>query len=125
MEVQFYYRKLKFRYTNTSFSSDQGELICYTNGMHVNGRDDQRILGGDTINFCPYWEYFEGKAEEGYGFALTQGAIFINNPGHENQILCIEVMFNIKSDTTEALCCGIIGYDDGFKATVIKKISQF
>ena len=122
MEVQYFiHRKLKFRYTNTSFSSDQGELICYTNGMHVNGRDDQRILGGDTINFCPYWEYFEGKAEEGYGFALTQGAIFINNPGHENQIMLLTVIFNIKSDTSEALWYGIIEYDDDLNATVIKK----
>lgn len=122
MEIDYFHRRqLKFYFTNSSFSTDQGELICYTNGMHINGRDDQRIQGGDTINFCPYWQYNESKTVEGYGFALPQGAIFINNPGHDNQVIILTIIHNIDIEACDDIWYGIIKFDNVLNATLIQK----
>jgi hypothetical protein len=122
MEIQYFpKRRLKFYSSNASFSSDQGELICYSNGMHINGANDRRVYGGDTINFNNYWEYFSDPSGEGWGFGLPQGTIFIPNPASEKQIIYFNSILNVYKDTVEALWYGIVAFDESLNASVIKK----
>ncbi|MCB0659344.1 MAG: T9SS type A sorting domain-containing protein [Saprospiraceae bacterium] len=79
MTIDYYpYRRFIFDATNTNYSDDRGELVCYTNGMQVFGADDLPLQGGDTINYNNYWS---GKVHPStgdvFGFSQFQGNIML------------------------------------------------
>ena len=60
--------------TDASYSSNSGELLCYTNGIYLNNSYDDIIVNGDTLN---KWTEF--------GLNVPQGALILKLPQSENK----------------------------------------
>ena len=122
MVIQYFTRRrMKMSFANAAFANDRGKLVCYTNGMHINGHDDHRITGGDTINFCPYWQYLEDKSGESDGFRVPQGVIILPQPGQDDQIILVTIIYNLDFNAGEALWSNTIQYDDQIQAKILSK----
>jgi PKD repeat protein len=62
--VQFRYDStitMDLQGTNGNISDNDGQLLMYSNGMHVHNRFHKTIAGLDTISYSPYWENFNLK----------------------------------------------------------------
>ncbi len=69
----------EFFMMNTSICDMSGNLVCYSNGMHIFNAAHQIIENGDSL---PQNEYFYTNGD--YVF-LNQGVLLLPAPGHENQ----------------------------------------
>jgi len=59
--VEFRYDEkitMDFSGTNSIISNTDGDLLMYSNGMYVQNRYHQDVLGLDTISYSPHWENF-------------------------------------------------------------------
>ena len=72
--------------TNSVICDKEGDLLLYTNGMSIHGKDHTAIANGDTISYGNQWErrYFENEGETA-GFRIETGAVFIPNPMDDNR----------------------------------------
>ena len=89
---------LDFLWTNANFSDSEGQLLLYSNGMSIHGRNHIPIIGGDTISFGPAWDSRTWTNEfgetEALGYDMTYGAVFIPRPGHDNRYYFINTDYN-------------------------------
>ncbi len=104
--VQIYYDSLvtlDMTGTNASICNKDGQLIMYTNGMHVHNGHHEDILGLDTIGYGEYWERFNNKNwyPDGSnwlsGFPGQQWALILPRPGNKDHYL----LFSVYRDFVE------------------------
>ncbi|MBK8627230.1 MAG: T9SS type A sorting domain-containing protein [Saprospiraceae bacterium] len=79
MKIDYFLkRRFTFDASNSNYSTDEGNLFCYTNGMQLYGPDDQPIQGGDTINYNNYWRSkVHWQTGERLGFTQFQGNLIL------------------------------------------------
>ena len=76
-----------FGAASTSIASSDGELLCYSNGVHIYNGYDEIIENGDNIHPSTSFPI---------GFTSIQGAVLIPFPGHSEQYYlfsCDQVAF--------------------------------
>ena len=80
---------LDFLLTNSIFSSPEGDLLFYSNGQSIHGRDHIPVPGADSISYGPAWESRvwnnEYGEQETTGYDQTYGAVFITKPGTDKE----------------------------------------
>jgi hypothetical protein len=77
---------VNFTATNASICDSAGNLLFYTNGEKVYGPNHEVMENGTGIAVTN---------ADGYGYRLSQGAISLPSPGHENLYLLITVEANM------------------------------
>ena len=74
---------MDFTGTNASICDNAGNLLFYSNGMHIHNRMHQNIINGDTLAYSDFWEnwsfknYYPNGEDWIHGFPEIQGAIFL------------------------------------------------
>ena len=67
--------------TNAHYSNEKGELLLYSNGMSIHGKDHTPIINGDTIAFGQRWADFtflnDLGVREPAGFNIHNGACLL------------------------------------------------
>lgn len=80
-------------FTNATYSNENGQLILYTNGMSIHSGIDHEPIRGDTISYGPAWAANQSLTDIGTneprGFTISDGAVFMNKPGSDNEILVL------------------------------------
>ena len=109
--------------TNAVLCNRKGDLLLYSNGMSIHGKDHLAIVNGDTISYGNQWErnYFEDEGETA-GFRIETGAVFIPNPLEDNRYYLLYTNYD-GIDSTDLLnkrYADILVNDDG-SATVLEK----
>lgn len=120
----FTYRRFTFSATNGTYSSNGGSLNCYTNGMQINGPDDQPILGGDTINYNNYWRGSVVQSTgEKLGLNSFQGNIILPIKKNGKEYLYVfNINFNINISETVGIFYSIVDREcDNAKGCVVSK----
>ncbi|MEZ4912388.1 MAG: PKD domain-containing protein, partial [Saprospiraceae bacterium] len=106
MQIEYYtYRRFLLHGTNCNYSTNEGDLFCYTNGMQINGPDDQPIQGGDTINYNNYWRGSVVQSTgEKLGLNQFQGNIILPIIQNGKEYLYV---FNVNFNTNISETVGI------------------
>ena len=120
----FTYRRFTFSATNGTYSTNDGSLYCYTNGMQINGPDDQPIQGGDTINYNNYWRGSVVQSTgEKLGLNQFQGNTILPIIQNGNEYLYVfNIIFDTKLRKNIAVWYSIIDKSCNFqKGCVIKR----
>lgn len=76
-----------------SICDDNGQLLMYTNAQSIHGTNYGPIIGGDTINYGPRWNWLVTTDENGMvkpsGYRAPQGAGMIPIPNLTDEYLVI------------------------------------
>ncbi len=83
-QLYYQYRNMNFRQTNSTMSDKIGNLLFYTNGVHIFNHADAFIENGDWINPSPYTIDHEYT-----GLRLAQGTIVLPNYQNDNRYYLI------------------------------------
>jgi hypothetical protein len=75
-------RELNFYGTMASYCDSVGNLLFYTNGIQIMGKDHERIENGDSINTGYY-----ASLDYLSGYKVPESALFLQMPGHPDTIL--------------------------------------
>jgi PKD repeat protein len=75
-------RELNFYGTIASYCDSVGNLLFYTNGIQIMGKDHERIENGDSINTGYY-----ASLDYLSGYKVPESALFLQMPGHPDTIL--------------------------------------
>ncbi len=125
MKIDYFpYRRFTFGATNANYSTDDGNLFCYTNGMQLYGPDDEPILGGDTINYNNYWRSkVRQSTGEKYGFAQFQGNLILPIKQHGGNLFYVfNIIIDINVDGPVGVWYSVVNTDcNNRKGCVISK----
>ncbi|MBL7778916.1 MAG: T9SS type A sorting domain-containing protein [Chitinophagales bacterium] len=80
--------EINFYRTNTSYSSNDGTILFYTNGVHIRNSLNKKIQNADSINWGPYITNFYPPAAT-KGHLTTQGVFAFQSPSAVNQYYII------------------------------------
>ncbi len=103
-EVSFRYDStitLDLQGTNTAISDNQGNLLMYTNGMHVHNYLHKDIVGLDTIGYSRHWENFNSKnylpdgSDWKSGLPGPQWALMLPVPGFPQEFYIFHPYFEL------------------------------
>lgn len=74
---------------NASICDEDGEILFYTNGCYFIDKNNNKIVGSDTLN--PIYDYFESCKKQGSlfprGLEYPQGGLIIKRPETHNKII--------------------------------------
>jgi PKD domain/Secretion system C-terminal sorting domain len=108
--------------TNTAVSNNEGELVCYSNGIEIWNKDHEVLLNGGDFQSGQY----------SYGFPVAQGALILPLPEAENVYYFISgkrvSFYNSDGWLTNGfspLHYSIIDFNSSEAGTVIDKESPF
>jgi len=73
-------REVQMHSTNTSLSDENGNLIFYTNGIHIYNYLNEIVENGDSINCCDF--FFDSFYD--FGYPSIQGAFFVKSQLENN-----------------------------------------
>ena len=79
--------------TDACISDQNGQLLMYSNGMHVHNALHKNIKGLDTISYSNYWENFNAKnyfpdgSNWPTGFPGRQWVLMLPDPGSNNYLI--------------------------------------
>lgn len=74
--------------TLASICDDEGDLVAYTNGMRVWGRDHQVIENGSKISDCFQWnQQYIASEDRPLGWPVEGTSLILQQPGHSNSII--------------------------------------
>jgi hypothetical protein len=74
-----------FHLTNASYSTNSGELLLYTNGLHILGQDNLLIENGDSLKRLVTDNNLEIRYKS--TDAAPQGCLFLPYPSHNDSIV--------------------------------------
>ncbi len=83
-------RELNFGFTMASYCDSTGNVLFYTNGLQVMGRDHEEIENGDHLNTGYY-----ASLDYGAGYQVIQSEIFLPKPGANDTLY----LFHESTDT--------------------------
>lgn len=75
---------MNFSETNASFCDNEGNLLCYTNGIYIANANHEPMENGDGLNPGPCTEQWKE-----HGLILPQGALFLPYPEHDSLIILL------------------------------------
>ncbi|MCB0704075.1 MAG: hypothetical protein KDC34_02155, partial [Saprospiraceae bacterium] len=89
---------IRFRITNASICTPEGDLLFYTNGLSVGDSSHQVMADGTGLN--EHWwteQFIDG------GYTIVQGAMVLQHPGEENLFYIIHALVHTPppGDTAE------------------------
>ena len=89
---------IRFRITNASICTPEGDLLFYTNGMEIGDSSHQVMLDGTGLNEHWWTEQFID-----IGYTIVQGAMVLQHPGEGNLFYIIHSLVHTPppGDTAE------------------------
>jgi PKD repeat protein len=119
--------KFAFALTNSAISDGNGELLVFSNGMQVRGRDLKLIENGDSINFNKYWSnnFFE-PIMKSQGLRLPQGMLMLPWPDRDSVLMLAlnwqSITGSWDTDYCKGLFMGIIDVSTNMPKVIEKNI---
>ncbi len=95
--------KMNFDFTNISYCDSDGNLLFYSNGVHIRNRLDEKIENSDSMNAgYVMFELYPGMLREGY--RLAQGIIALEDPANKNSYYIIHSYIDTFLDPSLIYC---------------------
>ena len=101
--IRFDTLKMNFDFTNVSYCDSDGNLLFYSNGVHIRNSLDEKIENSDTMN-AGYlmFEVYPGMLRDGY--RLAQGIIVLEDPANRNNYYLIHSYIDTFLDQSLIFC---------------------
>ncbi len=84
LDVYEGFSAMDFSETNASLCDEEGNLICYTNGIYIANANHEQMENGDGLNPGPQTEPWIDD-----GLPLPQGTLFLPYPEHDSLLALI------------------------------------
>ena len=85
-----------FNRTNVSYCNADGNLLFYSNGIHVRNGIDAVIENADSLNWGPYI-YLQNPIVMKRGYSPPQAILALSNPSQPNQYFIINTYLDTSS----------------------------
>lgn len=79
---------MNFDATNSSYCNNDGELLFYTNGVHIANAYNEKIENSDSINWGWVSSYYAPDIYKN-GFPFAQGTLILNRPNSTSEFFIL------------------------------------
>ncbi|MBL7778584.1 MAG: T9SS type A sorting domain-containing protein [Chitinophagales bacterium] len=96
MQMSYDSLGIYFNRTNVSYCNADGNLLFYSNGIHVRNGLDAKIENADSLNWGPYI-YLQNPTVMKRGYSPPQAILALSNPSQPNQYFIINTYLDTSS----------------------------